>query len=128
MHSTRKGKQWYFGMKIHVGADVYSGLVHTVSVTPANAPDHSQLPDLLREDDRAVFRDKAYADNRLKRAARKAGVYWGILLKATKKYPLTAANKRTNRRLSSICSRVEHIFMVIKCQFGYIPRYAIKDW
>ena len=101
MHSTRKGEQWYFGMKIHVGADVNSGLVHTVSVKPANAPDNSQLPDLLREDDRAV-RDKAYADNRLKRAARKAGVYWGILLKATKKYPLTAANKRTNRRLSSI--------------------------
>ena len=55
MHSTRKRKQWYFGMKIHVGADVNSGLVHTVSVTPANVPDNSQLPDLLREDDRAVL-------------------------------------------------------------------------
>ena len=91
--------------------------MHTVSVTPTNAPDNSQLPDLLREDDRAG--DKAYADNRLKRAARKAGVYWGVLLKATKKYPLTAANKRTNRPLSSIRSRVEHIFRVIKCQLGY---------
>ena len=98
---------------------VNSGLVHTVSVTPANAPDNSQLPDLRREDDRAVFGDSAYADNRLKRAARKAGVYWGVLLKATKKYPLTAANKRTNRRLSSIRSRVEHIFRVIKCHLGY---------
>ena len=54
MHSTRKGNQWYFGMKIHVGADINSGLVHTVSVTPANAPDISQLPNLLREEDKAV--------------------------------------------------------------------------
>ena len=39
MHATRKGKQWYFRMKLHAGADVNSGLVHTVSVTPAHAPD-----------------------------------------------------------------------------------------
>ena len=119
MHSTRKGNQWYFGMKIHVGADINSGLVHTVSVTPANAPDISQLPNLLREEDKAVLGDKAYVSNGLKRAARKAGVYWGVLLKATKKHPLTAANKRTNKRLSSTRCRVEHIFRVIKQQFGY---------
>lgn len=49
MHQTKKGKPWYLGMKIHVGADVDSGLTHTVSVTAANASDISQLPDLLRE-------------------------------------------------------------------------------
>ena len=119
MHQTKKGNQWYFGMKVHVGADVDSGLVHTVSVTPANVSDISQLPDLLREDDRAVFGDKGYVDNRLKRAARKAGVFWGVALKATSAHRLTAANKRTNRRYSSIRSRVEHIFRVMKRQFGY---------
>ena len=119
MHQTKKGNQWYFGMKVHVGADVDSGLVHTVSVTPANVSDVSQLPDLLREDDRAVFGDKGYVDNTLKRAARKAGVFWGVSLKATKQHPLTATNKRTNRRYSSIRSRVEHIFRVMKRQFGY---------
>ncbi len=62
MHQTKKGSQWYFGMKIHVGADVNSGLAHTVSVTPANASDISQLPHLLREDDRAVFGDKGYVN------------------------------------------------------------------
>jgi IS5 family transposase len=62
-------------MKIHVGADVDSGLAHTVSVTSANAPDVSQLPKLLREVGRAVFGDKGYVDNRIKRAARKAGVF-----------------------------------------------------
>lgn len=48
MNQTKKGKQWFFGMKIHVGSDVASGLVHTMSVTPANASDISQLPHLLR--------------------------------------------------------------------------------
>jgi len=119
MHQTKKGNQWFFGMKIHVGADVNSGLVHTVSVTPANASDISQLPHLLREDDRAVFGDKGYVNNDLKRHARKAGVFWGVSLKASKQRPLTDANKRFNHRMSSIRARVEHVFRVIKRQFGY---------
>ena len=119
MHQTKKGNQWFFGMKVHVGADVNSGLVHTVSVTPANASDISQLPHLLREDDRAVFGDKGYVNNDLKRHARKAGVFWGVSLKASKQRPLTEANKRFNHRMSSIRARVEHVFRVIKRQFGY---------
>lgn len=119
MHQTNKGKQWFFGMKVHVGADVNSGLVHTVSVTPANASDISQLPHLLREEDRAVFGDKGYVNNTLKRLARKAGVFWGVSLKASKPHPLTDANKRFNHRMSSIRARVEHVFRVLKRQFGY---------
>lgn len=119
MHQTKKGNQWFFGMKIHVGADVNSGLVHTVSVTPANASDISQLPHLLREDDRAVFGDKGYVNNDLKRHARKAGVFWGVSLKASKQRPLSDANQRFNHRMSSIRARVEHVFRVIKRQFGY---------
>ncbi len=119
MHQTKKGNQWYFGMKIHVGADANSGLAHTVAVTAANEADVSQLPNLLREDDRAVFGDKGYVDNRLKRAARKAGVFWGVALKSTTKHKLSAANKRFNHKMSSVRSRVEHIFRVIKRQFGY---------
>jgi IS5 family transposase len=119
MHQTKKGNQWYFGMKVHVGADVNSGLVHTVSVTPANASDISQLPQLVREDDRAVFGDKGYVNNKLKHLARKAGVFWGVSLKASKQHPLTEANKRFNHRMSSIRARVEHVFRVIKRQFGY---------
>ena len=119
MHQTKKGNQWYFGMKIHVGADANSGLAHTVAVTAANEADVSQLPNLLREDDRAVFGDKGYVDNRLKRAARKAGVFWGVALKSTTKHKLSAANKRFNHKMSSVRSRVEHLFRVIKRQFGY---------
>ncbi|MFN4341430.1 MAG: IS5 family transposase [Azonexus sp.] len=119
MRQTKKGNQWYFGMKIHVGADVNSGLAHTVAVTAANEADVSQLPNLLREDDRAVFGDKGYVDNSLKRAARKAGVFWGVALKSTTQHKLTEANKRFNRKMSSVRSRVEHLFRVIKRQFGY---------
>ena len=119
MHSTKKGKQWYFGMKIHVGADVNSGLGHTVSVTPANAPDISQMPELLREDDRAVFGDKGYVNNRYKRCARKAGVFWGVSLKGSRGHRLSGAQKRFNHKMSSVRARVEHIFRGVKRQFGY---------
>ena len=119
MHQTKKGNQWYFGMKVHVGADVNSGLVHTVSVTPANVSDINQLPHLVREDDRAVFGDKGYVNNKLKRLVRKAGLFWGVSLKASKQHPLTEANKRFNHKMSSIRARVEHVFRVIKRQFGY---------
>ncbi len=119
MHQTRKGSQWYFGMKVHVGADANSGSVHTVSVTPANASDISQLPALLREDDRAVFGDAAYVDKGFKQAARKAGVYWGVALKAQPKRHLGSGQRRRNRKMSSIRSRVEHVFRVMKRQFGY---------
>ena len=119
MHQTKKGNQWYFGMKIHVGADVNSGLAHTVSVTPANVPDVNEFPNLLREDDRAVFGDKGYVNKSFKKAGRKAGVFWGVALKASAQHPLTAANKRFNHRMSSIRARVEHLFRVIKRQFGY---------
>jgi len=119
MHQTKKGNQWYFGMKVHVGADVNSGTVHTVSVTPANASDIGQLPNLLREDDRAVFGDAGYVHNSLKRAARKAGVLWGVSLKARPKERLGSGQKARNRKVSSIRSRVEHVFRVMKRQFGY---------
>jgi IS5 family transposase len=119
MHQTKKGNQWYFGLKLHVGADVKSGLVHTVGVSAANTADVSALPHLIREDDCAVFGDKGYVNNQLKRDARKAGVFWGVSLKATKQQPLSHANKRFNHKMSSIRARVEHIFRVVKCQFGY---------
>jgi IS5 family transposase len=119
MHQVKKGNQWYFGMKVHVGADAQSGLVHTVGVTPANVADVSGLPHLLREEDRAVFGDKGYVNNELKRAARRAGVFWGVALKARPKQALSKAHKRFNRKMSSVRAKVEHVFRVMKCQFGY---------
>jgi IS5 family transposase len=100
IQQTKKGHQWYFGMKIHVGADV------------------TELPKLLREDDRAVFGDAGYSNDHYERAARRAGVYWGVALKARPTSRLGSSQKQRNRKHSSIRSRVEHVFRVIKCQFG----------
>ena len=96
-------------MKVRVGADVNSGLMHTISDTYSNVADISELHNQLREADRAVFGDKVYVNNVFKRAARKAGGLWGVALKTTIQHPLTSSNKRTNRQRSSIRSRVEHI-------------------
>ncbi len=70
MHQTRKGNQWHFGMKVHVGADVNSGTAHTVTVTAANEADISQLLALLRASDEVIFGDAGYASDSYKRGAR----------------------------------------------------------
>ena len=74
MRSTRKGGQYYFGMKVHIGADVNSGAAHEVAVTAANEADIGQLPNLPRADDKAVFGDAGYASDSDKRGARALGI------------------------------------------------------
>ncbi len=96
-----------------------SGAVHTVSVTPANASDIGQLPNVLRENDRAVFGDAGYVHDKLKRSERRAGVLWGVALKARPKERLGGGQKRRNSKIASVHSRVEHVFRVLKRQFGY---------
>jgi IS5 family transposase len=119
MSSTKKGNRWYFGMKLHVGIDAKSGLSHTVKVTTAREHDVTMLPNLVREDDRAVFGDKGYFSDDRKREARKAEVYWGILEKCKRGTTLSSTQKKRNRKHASIRSKVEHVFRIIKCQFGY---------
>ena len=84
MHQTKKGNQWFFGMKVQSEPDVNSGPCYTVSVTPPTFSDISQLPHLVREDDRAVFGDKGYVNNNSQALAAQAGVFWGVSLKASK--------------------------------------------
>lgn len=119
MHQTRKGKQWYFGMKIHVGADVDSGAVHTVKVTAANEADISALPELLREDDQVIFADAGYASDEYKRGARQLGIRWCVQDKRKVGHNLSSSQRKRNRKQSSIRARVEHVFRVIKRQFGF---------
>jgi IS5 family transposase len=120
MSSTRKGNKWYFGMKVHVGVDAKSGLVHTVEVTTAKDHDVTVLPNLVREDDQAVFGDKGYFSDDLKREAREYGVYWGVLDKRKRGKGLSSSQKKRNRKHASIRAKVEHCFRIIKCQFGYV--------
>ena len=64
MHQTRKGQQWYFGMKLHIGVDSQSGLAHSAVVTAANVHDKHPLPDLLHGNERRVYGDSAYASQK----------------------------------------------------------------
>ena len=119
MTQSKKGNQWYFGMKAHIGVDAQSGLVHTAGVTTGKVHDARVMHRLIREDDRAVYGDKGYASAAKKRAAEEAGVLWGVKEKAKPGCDLTKRQRARNRRFGKVRAKVEHIFRVVKCQFGY---------
>ena len=74
MHQTKKGKQWYFGMKAHIGVDSQTKLIHTAVVTPANVADATVLPELLHGEETKVWGDQAYRGQRevIQKHARRA--------------------------------------------------------
>jgi len=119
MSQSKKGNQWYFGMKAHVGVDVHSGLVHTAGVTTGRVHDAKVMDNLIREDDRAVFGDKGYVNEHKKRAARAAGVLWAVKDQRKPGRQLSSSQTKRNRKHGAIRAKVEHIFRVLKCQFGY---------
>ena len=119
MTQSKKGNQWYFGMKAHIGVDAKSGLVHTAGVTTGSVHDAKVMDNLIREDDRAVFADKGYVNELKKRAARAAGVYWAVKEKSKPGRNLSVSQKKRNHRHGAIRAKVEHVFRVLKCQFGY---------
>lgn len=119
MSQSKKGNQWYFGMKTHIGVDMRSGLVHTAAVTTGSVHDAKMMGDLIRPDDRAVFGDKGYTGDRKKRAARQKGAYWAVKDQRKPGRQLSASQKRRNRKHGAVRAKVEHVFRVLKCQFGY---------
>lgn len=119
MHQTRKGKQWYFGMKVHTGVDTDSGLVHTVRGTPANVADVNVLGELLHGGEESLHGDSAYHSKELKAQAEASGIEFNVNQRATKQRPLTKAQRARNRRLSRVRATVEHPFLVVKRLWGH---------
>lgn len=119
MSSTKKGNDWYFGMKAHIGVDFQSGLVHTVKATTAKAHDSTRFDDLLHGGEKIVFGDKAYHNEKKKRDFGWRNIHWGILKKAGPNEVLTDHQESINRNLSKIRCLVEHPFQVVKCQWNY---------
>ena len=119
MSSTRKGANYTFGMKAHIGSDAKSKLIHTVRTTTAKTHDSAVMDDLLHGEEQAVFGDKAYADKDKKKAWRRQGRYWGVQDRATKWSPLSSAQRKKNRRHSSVRAGVEHPFHTIKHLWHY---------
>ncbi len=120
MSSTKKNGEWHFGMKAHIGVDAQSGLVHTVETSTAKVHDKAKMKELFHGEENAKFGDKGYVGDEDKRKARRAGIFWGILDKGRRGHPLSWSQKKRNRKMSSIRSKVEHPFQVLKCQWGYV--------
>jgi transposase, IS5 family len=118
MHQTKKGKDWHFGMKAHVGTDK-RGIVHSLSTTAANVSDFSQLPKLLHGQERELYGDQAYWSVLHRQAARERGVRYRVNRRPQPGYPLTAIQKRLNRLRSGTRARGEHAFHVVKHLWGF---------
>jgi len=128
MHQTRKGNQWYFGMKAHIGVDNQTKLIHSVAVTAANVHDSQLLGDLLHGDETRVWGDSAYAGQK-KLLYEQAPQAKDLTQKKGSRYrKLTEAEQSANRYKSKVRSRVEHVFGVMKRQFGFTKvRYRGLD-
>jgi transposase, IS5 family len=120
MHQTKKGNQWHFGMKAHIGVDADSGLVHTVTTAAANEADVEQVSDLLHGKENAVWADSGYrgAQRRMQQ-----DVQWHIAGRPSDmaEMPEGRAKARARKQAfqkASIRAKLEHPVRVIKRQFG----------
>jgi IS5 family transposase len=128
MHQTRKGNQWYFGMKTHIGVDNKTKLIHSVAVTAANVHDSQLLGDLLHGDETHVWGDSAYAGQKKLLYERAPDTKDFTQKKGSRYRKLTEAERSANRYKSKIRARVEHVFGVMKRQFGFTKvRYRGLD-
>jgi IS5 family transposase len=119
MHQTRKGKQWFFGMKLHIGVDSKTGLAHSAVVTSANVHDKHPLPDLLHGAETHLYGDTAYASQQalIHSKAPKAADCTNQRVRAGS--VTEGLNRILNRVKSRVRSRVEHVFAVVKRLWGF---------
>ncbi len=118
MASTKKGRNWYFGLKAHIGSDP-QGRVHSVVVTDASVHDSQVMADCFHGEEQVIYGDKAYASTAGRQAAEAQGQAWRVHRKATRGRRLTCADRAFNRKSNRVRARVEHVFGVIKHLWGY---------
>ena len=119
MHQTKKGNEWYFGMKAHIGVDSQSKLIHSVAATAANVHDSQLLGDLLHGDETRVWGDSAYSDQGEVIAERAPHAKDFTNRRASRNRPLSAGDRSRNRSKSKVRAKVEHPFLVLKKIFGF---------
>ena len=127
MHQTRKGNQWYFGMKMHIGVDDQDGLIHTMATTPANVSDVVMAGELRHGEERRVHGDAGYLGiNKRKEHQHRQGIAWQIALRPGQRRVMDPASPqaRAEKRKASIRAKVEHPFRMFvavlgKQVFGY---------
>jgi transposase, IS5 family len=120
MHQTQKGRQWYFGMKLHIGVDSRSGLAHSAVVTPANVHDKHALPELLHGAEQRVYGDSAYSSQKdlIASKAPRAKDFTNQRVR-NRQGEVDEVTRAKNRNKSRIRARVEHVFCVVKRLWGF---------
>jgi len=118
MKQTRKGRNWHFGMKLHIGADK-RGIVHTVKATDAAVADVTQLPELLHGQEREVFGDQAYWKQDDREFLEAWGIRYRINRRPTAQRRLSQRWRMINRARSRTRARGEHAFRVVKQLWGF---------
>jgi IS5 family transposase len=119
MHQTRKGQQWYFGMKLHIGVDSRTGLAHSAVVTAANVHDKHPLPDLLHGAEQRVYGDSAYASQKPLIGSKAPRARDFTNQRSRRGGQIDEAVRANNRTKSRVRSRVEHVFGVVKRLWGF---------
>lgn len=125
MHSSKKGNQWYFGMKAHIGVDAQSGLVHTVRGTSGHVSDIAEANSLLHGQESVAFGDAGYQGIE-KRPDATEDVIWHVAMRPGKRKALNKENEadamidKAEKLKAGIRAKVEHPFRVIKRQFGFV--------
>ena len=124
MHQAKKGNQWHFGMKAHIGVDAQSGLVHTVIGTAANVSDVTQAQALLHGDETDAFGDAAYQGVEKRAESQEVPVTWHVAMRPSKRKTLPGTLlgdllERIEHAKASIRAKVEHPFHVVKNLFRH---------
>ena len=128
MHQTKKGNEWYFGMKVHTGADAGSEYVYTISSISANMHDISETANLIKEDDAVVYGDSGYLEvanqPAIKDNEKKSGIEFRVnkrpsSFKMADNFKDLNWDKKMKHKKSAAQYKVEHRFLIIKKQMGY---------
>jgi len=119
MKQTKKGNQWYFGMKAHVGTDSKTDLAHSIVVTDAGVHDSQVMDELLHGQEQAVYGDRAYTSEKKRAEYEARGIKWCVNRKACRHYQLTAEDVEYNHKQSQVRAKGEHAFLVVKHLWHY---------
>jgi IS5 family transposase len=121
MHQVKKGNEWHFGMKMHIGVDESLGLIHSMTTTPANVHDITQAEHLLHGEEKRVWGDAGYVGIDKRQEHEERHVQWLIAMRPGKRAQLAKRSTQAGaeKAKASIRAKVEHAFSMIKQRFGY---------
>jgi len=123
MRQTKKGNQWFFGMKAHIGTDAGTGYVHSVTATAASVHDLDQITDLVRADDEVVYADAGYqgVEKRPDVAGHEhlSGVQFRVAARKSRLASMAQPDRQAESRQASVRAKVEHPFLIVKRDFGF---------